>query len=46
MDKVISGFATGLERLTWNSWFNYIFLQDIHTRILGSFSFDFNLALY
>ena len=31
MDKVMPGFATGLEGLVWNSWFNYIFLQDINT---------------
>ena len=33
MDKVMSGFPTGIEGLIWNSWFNYIFLQDIHTNI-------------
>ena len=31
MGKVMSGFPTRLEGHIWNSWFNYIFLQDIHT---------------
>ena len=44
MDKVMLGVATGLEGLIWNTWFNYILLQDINT-INFNFSCLFQLSV-